>query len=935
MKIGRTISGVAAGVAVAALIATIFPVQDALAKRKRRGRGGPLRLIDVNVGSFSGVNHNAIIEFKFTSDVDQGTVGAAIFQIRGQNALGTGFTKQVPGSFQVQGNKVRFFPRLPTHMRDPDSPIGAFYPAGSERDNADENAGFQPLTNYKITVLGNPTPSPVRSTKGRPLNRTAEYTFTTSPIADRSEAFTIDNYDDAPPPGFQFSNPPDKVASVADQYAKHGGTQEVPNDIAVTLFGTKVPLAPSTVRKEGNVTLLLTERKGDPSLRKPVQGSTFVEQNFDSARLFFQPNFPLPDLGTYALRVKREVRDLTGLYDYRNNLDRLRLREVYEFLDTARQLSPGTPPEELQDPPARLIFDWPVDPVERGVLKANLLDLGDTYPDEIDPRVMVLFSTRDEPVSTGQVVLEFIASDGNNDKDLTTASYDEGVPNAIAAIMTIAGGSAADGDFEPLSNETINTDIFPENTINWRNLIIPPGVVVNLTGSRPATVKALSVDIQGELHADGLNGTKQTGGTSLQSPPSVVKGGKGGPGGGKGGDATLKYETTSKPKAGDGTAGVPGHDKDLVVAEADDGGRGGLGGKGSNGSGLYVNGGGGGGGGARLAGTDGATPTSSQASWRGVGGKGGAGSTNDDLQPLVGGAGGASGANGAYTSQGWGTMAGSGGGGGGAVLVQTASVFQIGTDGQIRARGGTGGTGSSNSAMVSGPGGGGGGGSLLLRTSQSFDFSDPTNATSVPGGAGGTQSAGSFGAATFGGTGGEGYVRLESPGGGIQVPGGTAGIFDPVGGGVQSFMYTVFIDVGVDDPRIVNFTEDNFVAVPSDDATLIEMQMAIEDPDNFGFPLLNALEPDEGTSNVDEVSKWAPVRYTDNTGGAEPAIPNIPGYNPATMGPDHIFDIAEVMNGKSYKFVRFRITFQLNDTQSSTDILPSVDRLAMTFQFNF
>ena len=111
-----------------------------------------------------------------------------------------------------------------------------------------------------------------------------------------------------------------------DSHAHLMETDEVPNDIAVTLFGTKVPLAPSTVRKEGNVVLMLTERRGDTSVRKPISGTPFIEQNFDTARLFFQPDFPLPDLGTYALTVRRDVKDLTGLYDYRNNLNRLRRR---------------------------------------------------------------------------------------------------------------------------------------------------------------------------------------------------------------------------------------------------------------------------------------------------------------------------------------------------------------------------------------------------------------------------------------------------------------------------------------------------------------------------------------------------------------------------------------------------------------------------------
>ena len=130
MRIGRTISGVAAGIAVATLLATVFPAQDALAKRKnKRSRNGAMRLIDVSVGSFAGVRHNAIIEFKFTANVDTQTVNAAIFQIRGANDNRTGFTKQVPGSFQVQGNIVRFFPRLPTHMRNPDDATGRWMSA--------------------------------------------------------------------------------------------------------------------------------------------------------------------------------------------------------------------------------------------------------------------------------------------------------------------------------------------------------------------------------------------------------------------------------------------------------------------------------------------------------------------------------------------------------------------------------------------------------------------------------------------------------------------------------------------------------------------------------------------------------------------------------------------------------------------------------------
>ena len=934
MRIGRLMTGAVTGLAVAALLATVFPTHDALAKRGGR-RSGKLRLIDVNVGQRDGVEHNTVIEFKFSTNVDSGSVGAAIVQIRGENATRTGFTKQVPGTFQVQGRTVKFYPRLPTNLRNPDDPRGGFYARGTERDNADENAGLQPLTNYEINVIGHPGASPVRSTKGRPLDRTYTTRFTTASMADRSLAFTIDTYADAPPPRFRFSNPPDKVATANDLYAKHGGTEGVPSDIAVSLFGTKVPLAPSTMRKDGSVQLLQTERFGDPGLRKPIPGAPFIEQNFDTTRMFFVPDFPLPDVGIFALRVTNAVKDLTGLYDFQNNIERTRVRDIYEFLDTARRLSPGTPYEQLQDPPAYLIFDWPADTTERGVLKCNLLELGDTYPDEIDPRVMVMFSTRDEPVSTGHLVLEFVSSDGYYDGERSTASWDDIVPGALSAIMTVAGGSAADGDFLPVSNETIDTDDYPNNTVNWRRVVIPPGVTVSVKGSRPATIRANEIQIDGELYADGEIGTAPPSTTTyLTTPRKDVTGGAGGPGGGAGGDSADTFATNTDWNKGAGDDGVPGHDVDLVEALPEDGGRGGLGGLGAQSSTGYHNGGGGGGGGARLAGSAGATATSSNG-WAGKGGAGGAGSDNGDLDPLAGGAGGAAGGNGAYTYYTWGVHSGAGGGGGGALLVQTSAIFHIGTDGIVGARGGRGATASNYSAMSGGPGGGGGGGSLLLRSTAGFDFGNELGNTDVRGGIGGTQSAGSYGSATFGGTGGLGYVRTEDPEGGYALPGGTTGNFDPIGGGVPSMGWTLWIDVGVDSPRILNYTPDDFTQSVGDDAILIEMQMAIEDPENFGEPKLDALNKDEDSTNPAEVSAWAPVRYTDNTGGDEPAIPGIPGYNPSINGKDYIFDIASAMNGHNYKFVRFRVTFQLDDLQSSADPLPYLDRMQMTFEFNF
>ena len=231
-KSARTFVGVVGGVAAALVLAAAVSPSSADARAKR---GGPFRLVDVSVGGFDGVYQNEVVEYTFTTAVDPSSISHAVFQVRQKNATGTGFTKQVPGTFQSAGAIVRFFPRLPTHLRDPASPTGEFYQPGTALDDAEENAGFRPSTDYECRVIGAPSVQAARSTKGRRLDKTYSARFRTSAKTPKSLAYTIDTYGDAPPPGFQYSNPSDKVASVEDQYAKHGGTGDVPSAISVTL----------------------------------------------------------------------------------------------------------------------------------------------------------------------------------------------------------------------------------------------------------------------------------------------------------------------------------------------------------------------------------------------------------------------------------------------------------------------------------------------------------------------------------------------------------------------------------------------------------------------------------------------------------------------------------------------------------------------------
>ena len=236
MRFGKGILCAASGLALATLVAAVIPEGDAQARRRRSGR---VRLKSINVDGSTGVPLNAIIEFRFTHVISPASANHALFQIRAENDNSTGFTKQVPGSFQIRGTNVAFFPRIATHLRDPDRSDGSFYAEGTANDDANVNSALQPDTMYEIRVLGHPSATPVRARNGRRLNRSASARFSTESLNGR---YTTLTYQDNPPPRFVLSNPADKAASVADQYAKHGGGKEVESAARLSLFATQVPL---------------------------------------------------------------------------------------------------------------------------------------------------------------------------------------------------------------------------------------------------------------------------------------------------------------------------------------------------------------------------------------------------------------------------------------------------------------------------------------------------------------------------------------------------------------------------------------------------------------------------------------------------------------------------------------------------------------------
>jgi len=943
MRIVRICGRLATGAALSAGIVLALP------QEKASGRAAPtMRIVDIDVGGQSGVPQDMIITAKFTQPVDPATVSPATFFVRSQNSVGTGYALQAPGSFQVTGSTVRFLPRLPTHLRDPADATGEFYAFGTPRDDAAANAGFQSGRNYQVVVTGAPAFAAIRSTTRRALDRKYSVNFTTAPESPKSAAFTSQTYVDAPPPAFSFSNPPDRPASADDQFARHGGTQDVPSAISMSIFATKVPLSPNTVRQSGNVACTLLSRRDDQSFRKTLQGTPFIEQNFDSVRLVFKPRFPLPDVSTYALTVAPGVSDLSETYAFAANPSRVRLRAIYDFLSAARALSPGTPWSQLVDPPLELIAaDWPTDEVARGVLKSNLLALGDTYPDEFNPRVMVIFSTRDELVTHASLVIDFVKSDGSFDATRSTAEWDQSIAGAASAVFTAAGGSAVLGDLKPASNVTIAPDQYAGSVMNFRNVSIPPNVTVTLAGGAmpasqttapalpnqaprtvPATLKALTFVLDGQLAVDGVAGIdgSQSGNYSVNSGFVNLAGGAGGPGGGNGGYVRGLYGQSLASGTGD-----VGNDLNFVPASPVVGGRGGVGGS-NHSSTIYSMSGGGGGGGARTPGSSGSSGNYPTLSWNGSAGAGGAAATgNSDLATLVGGAGGGGGGNATQGSNMWGVSSGSGGGGGGAVLVQTSGTLTISATGLVRARGGKGGRGSTTSQEEGGGGGGGGGGSVLLRSSKGFNLANAAAAVDVGGGAGGVgggpNTSGYYGGA--GGAGGAGFVRFEDPNGGLAVPNGTKGVYAPVGGGVPSYVYSRWLDLGVDNAKLVNCTASDFLLTAGNDAVFIELQCAIENPSQPGTALTTSIDANENSTDVSKASKWLPLRLVDSTptGGAF----NVPGN---TL-PDVVFPIDAATAGHNYRFVRVRITFQLDASQTSSSPVPFVDRMTLHYDFNY
>lgn len=232
---------------------------------------GALALVDLSVGDSAGVALNTVLEFEFDRPLDPDTVRPDTIRIRS----GPNFGAQVPGTYETDGETVRFYPRLPVRA-----------------DLSD--AGLAPGRDYRVTLPGAPDVATVRSSTNDRLGAQTEVSFRTSQPG--GNLFT-DNARDPIPPRVVSVNPAD-------------GATGVPTAAELTLHFNRRPLHPATVTAS-NVHLTLVSRDGTV-YERPVAGRPVLIQSPESVTVRFEPDFPLADRATYRLTVERRTQDLVG-----------------------------------------------------------------------------------------------------------------------------------------------------------------------------------------------------------------------------------------------------------------------------------------------------------------------------------------------------------------------------------------------------------------------------------------------------------------------------------------------------------------------------------------------------------------------------------------------------------------------------------------------
>jgi hypothetical protein len=905
-------------------------------------------LVDFVQSGLDNLPLNRTLEFRFSSPIQPSSVGPASIQVR----QGPEYGNAVDGTYVVQGDRVYFEPRLPGRC-----------------DLSD--AGFQPDTPYRVTLIGSPEEFAIRNLSGDPLQATVSASFSTRNDTDP------ELFEDQLPgvlPTVVSTTPADESAqntvgsanklqivfsenlnpcSVSDttvllyQYA----TGDLVNGF-VPAFDT----APGDDFSWGSGTPTLPPRR--------IRCTYDLQQDLLKTTLTLTPIFgEWPDNALLVCQVTNQVKDFGG-----------------------NPLVPYTFSFTTENRPAQT--------------KSRVFHFDGDVPILVNETTAEVNTARTPSRAQGFLL---VAGDGDNGANLLTPSGPDTSKGPVGC--TASGFQPNDGnpdDFDPASDVLLSTgatrntcrnstDGSTAVTFEYRTFRIRAGVTVRVTGVNAAIILVRGdavIESGGRLLArgDGAGGSPNSAGANGVSNNETAKpaGGTGVAGGGNGG-TTNNTTTLAIIYGGNGAAGFGSPDFGLPAGNggATDPIRKGAG-RGAVGNTttsyppppnrMCVSGGGAGHGKAGAAGTANGTGSSPFALMDAfVDGAGGTsyGDTSGSMPTAEAGSGG--GAGGTHIPEPWnssGVLGAGGAGGAGGGFVDITSSTTIRVFGSIDAAGSRGGNGAVSNGVGGffgggGGGGGGSGGGIRLLTPGTIVLGAGATLT-VAGGSGGTSPVYAGAPQNFAGAGGVGRLVLEDSDGVIQglasasvTPGEAQntggdkvfyrGTFNGArfqGGGLRPVAVTNLIDIGPFSPDYVVPSQDygavpgavppsprvDFVAgVPNvasrgigTAAIFIEVQ---------GYPA----NPD-GTPNLSLPSGWKSVgTFLDSGAETFPtwlpnAKPNPADVPPGNLLPGNTGNGIDQIDGR--QFMQFRITFFLPPTVDPFDPGPYVDSWALWFTYD-
>ncbi|MFM8978982.1 MAG: Ig-like domain-containing protein, partial [Planctomycetia bacterium] len=483
------------------------------------GAGQGLELVTFIQNGIGNLPLNEVLEFRFSEPVDPATINVATLQVR----RGPGFGQAVFGQMSVSGSTVLFYPQLPGLCDLSDS-------------------GFQPNTQYRITLVGYPEQFPIRNTVGQPLRSSMNFEFRTRTV---DEALWRDGV---------AAVQPSLVSAVNELGVAVNGVAGVPvaagNELVLTLSENIDPctVTSSTVR-------FFEYQRGNPGIQHvlpPVAGlPTGRVTGFTPATDQDPSPFSWGAIDPGEVNLGADPQRIRAVLTLEQNFSQTLLRVAPEF---------GRFPEN-----ALCVLE----------LTFGMKDLAGST---LVP-VYVAFTTENLPIQSGSRTLTFEANDPVVLTDQSTADVnttrspgraqgwmlfagdgDNGANQLLPSLPNIPSACTVarqpnDGtkdDFDPSADVRLDTGL-TVNTCNnvtdgsravvweFRTLRVRAGRTVRIIGVNPAIILvqgAATVESGGRILArgDGLGGTSNNQGESgVTTYNTNLLGGTGYAGGGAGG----------------------------------------------------------------------------------------------------------------------------------------------------------------------------------------------------------------------------------------------------------------------------------------------------------------------------------------------------------------------------------------------------------------